>query len=45
MSHTPFLIAGYGVTWLTIIGYVIHLRRRERAASAAAGSPSPARDE
>ena len=39
MSHTPFLIAGYGITWLIIIGYLLHLRRRERDAASSESQP------
>lgn len=32
MNHTLFLIAGYGVSWIGIIGYFLHLRQREHRA-------------
>jgi len=38
MNHTLFLIAGYGITWLTIVGYLLRLGRRERSV----GEPSEA---
>lgn len=30
MNNPMFLIAGYGITFLTILAYLLHLRRRER---------------
>jgi CcmD family protein len=30
MNHTLFLIAGYSISWIGIIAYLLHLRQRER---------------
>ncbi len=30
MNHTPFLIAGYGITWIAVVAYLLRIRRRER---------------
>ncbi|MFV1986377.1 MAG: CcmD family protein [Gemmatimonadota bacterium] len=30
MNNPWFLVAGYGITFLTILAYLMHLRRRER---------------
>ncbi len=30
MNHALFLIAGYGITCIAVIGYLLRLRRRER---------------
>lgn len=31
-DHWLFIGAGYGITWATLVWYVLRLRRRERAA-------------
>ena len=33
-EHWIFVGAGYGITWATLVWYVLRLRRRERAARA-----------
>ncbi len=30
MNHATFLIAGYGITWIAVIGYLLRLRCTER---------------
>ncbi len=30
MNATPFLVAGYGITWAAILVYLLRLRRQER---------------
>lgn len=33
-EHWFFVGAGYGITWATLVWYLLRLRRRERAATA-----------
>ena len=30
LNNVWFLVAGYGITFLAILAYLLHLRRRER---------------
>ncbi|MDH3732083.1 MAG: CcmD family protein [Gemmatimonadota bacterium] len=30
MNNPWFLVAGYGITFVTILAYLLHLRRREK---------------
>ena len=41
MSHLPFLIAGYGLTWLAAAAYLLRLRRRERELGEPEGGAEP----
>ena len=38
MDGTPFLIAGYGLTWVALVWYVWRLERRAREARRALDS-------
>ena len=38
MNHALFLIAGYGITRIAVIGYWLGLRRRERAVGEPSGT-------
>ena len=38
MNHTPFLIAGYGITWIAVVAYLLRIRRREREVGEQSGT-------
>ena len=42
MSNTTFVIAAFAVTWVAILGYLVHLRRIEHRAGAAFTAASKA---
>lgn len=42
MSNTTFVVAAFTVTWAAILGYLVHLRRITRRASAAYAAASKA---